>query len=182
MFRFKTEYANGKLEIAIRQPNGTTTSPTLEISSGKYAEYSIDVEYGSRVQVLATLSNPSKTRFKYFEKFTDSNPLHSDKYYSDLFILDNVSEKTTIKATFGTELVPDSWRLVFSDYNLNKQEKRQRYYDKIATYLFAVNTLSSSFGPIDYVYEETANGLNSTIFRIGNLTGRYSDGLFQKKR
>ena len=165
MFRFKTEYANGKLEIAIRQPNGTTTSPTLEISSGKYAEYSIDVEYGSRVQVLATLSNPSKTRFKYFEKFTDSNPLHSDKYYSDLFILDNVSEKTTIKATFGTELVPDSWRLVFSDYNLNKQEKRQRYYDKIATYLFAVNTLSSSFGPIDYVYEETANETLATTIQ-----------------
>ena len=40
--------------------------------------------------------------------------------------------------------------------------------------------ISTKFEAEKLIYSHIKDGLNATIFRIGNLTGRYSDGVFQK--
>jgi fengycin family lipopeptide synthetase D len=40
--------------------------------------------------------------------------------------------------------------------------------------------INTKFEAEKIIYYNVNNGLNATIFRVGNLTGRYSDGVFQK--
>ncbi len=40
--------------------------------------------------------------------------------------------------------------------------------------------IQTKFEAEELIYNKISSGLNAAIFRVGNLTGRYSDGLFQK--
>ncbi len=72
---------------------------------------------------------------------------------------------------------------VAGDYTRQKYQYRGLYFDEtsldIGQNLDENYYVKTKYEAEKFVFDEMKEGLNGTVIRVGNLTGRYSDGIFQ---
>jgi len=115
----------------------------------------------------------SAANVKYFgnaKAFKDIN-VGLTKRLSEFCIANNI--KLSYVSTLGV-----SGHLLASQRKLNNVFTEDNFYigQKYKDNIY----VQTKFEAEKVIYENVPNGLNASIFRVGNLTGRYADGFFQK--
>ena len=158
-FYFGEEYDTSRVTVI----TSNISKPALGLSTEKYNYLAKSVDL-----VINTVAN-----VKYYGLYKDFENINVNivRTLIDFCKINNV--KLCHISTLG---VSGNYLVTLNDNNRKFTENDfyigQNYKQNVYT--------QTKFEAEKLLYEETANGLNSTIFRIGNLTGRYSDGLFQK--
>lgn len=110
------------------------------------------------------------------------------KYYGDykLFRKINVGvveNLIDLSIKYDIKLLHISTLGISGNYLVNHQ-KNYNNFDENNFYIgqqYNENVyIKTKFEAEKLIYENTPNGLNASIFRVGNLTSRYSDGVFQQ--
>lgn len=119
------------------------------------------------------------------------NIIHSAasvKYYGDYEDIRNINVGGTrnlveFAKKFGVKMNYISTITVVGEYLVDNQCTKGTFNEKDLYIGQAYRDniyVRSKFESENLILAEMKNGLNATIYRMGNLTGRYSDGIFQK--
>ena len=140
------------------------TKINLGLNDDKYNQLSHNIDL-----VINTVAN-----VKYYGLYKDFESINVNIVKS---LIDFCKVNNTHLCHISTLGVSGNYLVTVNDQQNNKFTENDFYIGQ--NYKQNVYT-QTKFEAEKLIYEETKNGLNSTIMRVGNLTGRYSDGLFQK--
>lgn len=156
-------YFNKDLDFSrITIINSDITKSNLGLSKLNYAKLSSSVDF-----VINTAAN-----VRYYGNYDEFKKINVDvvSSLSDLCIENNI------------QLVHISTLGVSGNYLVN-HEKNYSCFEENDFYIgqkYDENVyIQTKFEAEKLIYEKISEGLNASIFRVGNLTSRYSDGVFQ---
>lgn len=140
-----------------------------DITRPKLGLTQVDYERINKVDLVINCA----ANVRYYGKYEEFKKINVDITQN---LIDFCMEHNILFAHIST--------LGVSGNHLVKQTKKTSYFDENSFYIgqkYNENVyIHTKFEAEKKIYDNIPNGLKAVIFRVGNLTGRYKDGHFQK--